>query len=70
MHAAMLSARLCWKQLEVTAASFQMLQMMRQSCVAQKLSRKLVHILAGPGFALCWPLFRFSYSQHNMLCSA
>ncbi|BDA48202.1 probable phytol kinase, chloroplastic [Coccomyxa sp. Obi] len=25
--------------------------------VDQKLSRKLVHILAGPGFALCWPLF-------------
>ena len=24
---------------------------------AQKLSRKLVHILAGPGFVLCWPLF-------------
>ena len=24
---------------------------------AQKLSRKLVHILAGPGFILCWPLF-------------
>ena len=23
----------------------------------QKLSRKLVHILAGPGFILCWPLF-------------
>jgi hypothetical protein len=23
----------------------------------QKLSRKLVHILAGPGFALTWPLF-------------
>ena len=24
----------------------------------QKLSRKLVHMLAGPGFMLCWPLFR------------
>lgn len=24
----------------------------------QKLSRKLVHMLAGPGFVLSWPLFR------------
>ena len=24
----------------------------------QKLTRKLVHTLAGPGFVLCWPLFR------------
>ena len=24
----------------------------------KKLSRKMVHMLAGPGFALCWPLFR------------
>lgn len=23
----------------------------------QKLSRKLVHTLAGPGFLACWPLF-------------
>ncbi len=23
----------------------------------QKLSRKLVHTLAGPGFIACWPLF-------------
>ena len=23
----------------------------------QKLSRKMVHMLAGPGFLLCWPLF-------------
>lgn len=32
---------------------------MRSICHAwvQKLSRKLVHILAGPGFALTWPLF-------------
>jgi len=25
---------------------------------AQKLARKLIHILAGPGFILTWPLFR------------
>ena len=27
-------------------------------CVLQKVSRKLVHILAGPGLMLAWPLFR------------
>jgi len=25
---------------------------------SQKLTRKLVHTLAGPGYTLCWPLFR------------
>ena len=31
--------------------------------VLQKLSRKMVHMLAGPGFALCWPLFRCAALQ-------
>ncbi|KAK9821980.1 hypothetical protein WJX81_001211 [Elliptochloris bilobata] len=34
----------------------------------QKLSRKLVHMLAGPGFALCWPLF--SMEPHARFCAA
>ena len=34
----------------------------------QKLTRKLVHILAGPGFVLCWPLF--SASRTARLCAA
>ena len=31
----------------------------------QKLSRKMVHLLAGPGFVLTWPLFRCAFSHSS-----
>ena len=33
----------------------------------QKLSRKMVHMLAGPGFALCWPLFRHAALSFSLI---